>query len=905
MRLWFVLPLIGLLLVPRSTFGQAGQNGSISGYVTDQNGMPLKGVRVNATSPTQIGGAKIGYTNDDGFFRLPGLDPGVFEVRASAPKLKTVLQRGIAVGINAPAEVNVVMEVETAVEEVRVIEKSPVISTTTANVKETYDLDFVESIPLDSRDAAHRQVVNLAPGARDRRMRGGAINQTLFTQDGFDMRDVFPTQKTSAAFEVQTAGYGADAPIAPGGVVNMVTRSGSNRWEAEFNATTELRQLEFFRSANDPALGRERHVLNPMLAGPIVKDRLWFYFNFESHIQTDGVEKDPLGVAPDPPVFEKYINKGTLKLTWQVSPRNKLSSLTTFDSAYEVNRLMDVGITREAQQERITGRVFQGLTWESLLGDSLFFRTQVGYNQYPEHIYPSLCKEMPVDCEHIPAVLQTVPRSLTYGNATEHQRVDLYSMQFGNRLDWYLNGGVLGEHSISLRDQFFGQERTNWISHPGDKLTQYIGSTPDRETIYYSNDARFEAPRSGWYITRGTFWRHVTTLSDSWKPTRRLTLIPSLSHVYATGENGQGDRPVTINTFAPSVALAWDATHDGRTVFRGSVSKYVDADLQNVVEHTNGIQPQRMCRYNTATGEFDRNCVYSGGRSTNTFGTPCGPTGIDADGRDCRESLKAPRTWEYSGGVERELFPGTAVGVDVVYRRFSNQFETRETNKIWAGSGDTVLDYRNGRRENVTDLGTPDDAKRRYIGVTGSLARREGPLKVQGTYTWARLDGTVFDGLKNDYGDIPPQDVYLFGALPEDRRHEIKLTATYQITKWMSGGMRYMYLSGAPYRRLFYNDETGNFDSYRAEVGIDPGVNLNDPGDDRALRTPDRQSLNLQLRFAIKPGIGRRLDLYVEALNVLGLRTETAFGQQDGRDFGVPTTRMEPFRIRLGLNYRY
>ena len=79
--------------------------GSIIGNVVDQSGMPLPGVQLSASSGTQIGGEKQAYTNAEGFFRLPGLQPGIFEVRARAPKLKTVVQQDIRVGVNAPAEV--------------------------------------------------------------------------------------------------------------------------------------------------------------------------------------------------------------------------------------------------------------------------------------------------------------------------------------------------------------------------------------------------------------------------------------------------------------------------------------------------------------------------------------------------------------------------------------------------------------------------------------------------------------------------------------------------------------------------------------------------------------------------------------------------------------------------------
>src|SRR4051812_40247312 len=84
-----------LLLAPtwQSAFGQGGASGSITGYLYDQTGVPLKGIKLTASSPTQIGGSKVTYSNDEGFFRIPALFPGKFELKATAPKMKTYIQK--------------------------------------------------------------------------------------------------------------------------------------------------------------------------------------------------------------------------------------------------------------------------------------------------------------------------------------------------------------------------------------------------------------------------------------------------------------------------------------------------------------------------------------------------------------------------------------------------------------------------------------------------------------------------------------------------------------------------------------------------------------------------------------------------------------------------------------------
>src|SRR5688572_22945398 len=86
-----------LALLPGRVLAQRGDSGSIVGSVFDQTGVPLPGVKITATSPTQIGGPRTVYSNAEGGFRLPLLEPGVFQVRASAPKLATALQNDVKV----------------------------------------------------------------------------------------------------------------------------------------------------------------------------------------------------------------------------------------------------------------------------------------------------------------------------------------------------------------------------------------------------------------------------------------------------------------------------------------------------------------------------------------------------------------------------------------------------------------------------------------------------------------------------------------------------------------------------------------------------------------------------------------------------------------------------------------
>jgi hypothetical protein len=889
---------------------QKGDSGSIVGYVMDQTGSPIRGVKVIASAPTQIGGKKVTYTNDEGFFRFPILEPGTFQVRTEAPKLKTQVQENVKVGINAPAELNIVLEVASdKIEEVKVIEKAPLVSTTTANVKEVYDIDFVDSMPHDNRDVIFSQITNYSSGTiKGGRIRGGGGNQTLYEMDGFNMLRQYPTLKASAAYEIQTAAYGPEHAMAPGGVVNLVTRSGSNKFELELNTTIDDNRMRFFQDSIDPKTGGHFYIFNPTVSGPIVKDRLWYSVNAEFLTQKTGREGDVEGRLPNPLPELRNWYKGTIKLTWQVSSRNKLSSVSNWDDWWQFNRSAALGFDHDSQSTGRSIKYFTGLIWESVLSDAVVFRSQAGFISLNNRFAPTSCYDSPTDCDHQVATIETVPPGQTLNNATAHDANDVYSGQFINRLEVFANSKALGEHDIQLKNNTIWQQEINRHSVPGDRVFETTAGAKSAVTDYWSDDPRYESERKGWYITTTTSLRNVASLMDAWKPTRHLTLTPGVGFSTATANNSRGDTVLTQNALTPSIAIAWDATHDGRTVLRGSFNQYVDLDLNPVATHSLGGQVQRKCKWNEITSAYDKECVYSGGATGATIGQPCGPSGVSDTGEDCTTGLKIPKTWEYTLGAEREVTEGLSLSFDFIYRLFANQYEKRETNRIWSPSG-TTLDpgggYRNGRTQTISDLETPDNARRRYIGITGAVTRREGKMKIHAAYTWSRLDGTVLEGLNNRLGDIPPRDVFLDGPLGDDHRHEIKVNMSYQIARWVATSVRYSYYSGLPYNRLFQNVVTNGYEDYRARTGTNPGTNINDPSDDRPLRMPDFHSLNAQFVFNLQPILGIRLSPFVDFLNILNQRTTNSVSENDNADFGVQRGREPPLRMRFGARYVY
>jgi hypothetical protein len=704
-----------------------------------------------------------------------------------------------------------------------------------------------------------------------------------------------------------TAGYGADNVMAPGGVVNLVSRSGSNKFELELGTTIDHDALTFFRDGLDTRNPSHFYIFNPTVAGPIIKDRLWYAVNVEFLTRKTGRDPDPERILPDPPAELRNWYKGTVKLTWQMTSRNKLSSVTTFDEYWRHNT-RELGYDKDAQETSRQHKTFSGLIWETVLTDAIVFRSQGGVGVVNSHNSPDSCIESPDTCDFTPATKQTFPKSFTYGNAINHSASQATFFQFVNRLEFFANSRALGEHDVQLKDNVMIQRDVNYRSVPGDQLYELNGTERLALTNYYANDPRFEDARRGWFITSTNSLRNAATLSDQWRPTRALTVIPGVAFTTASAGNSRGDQVFSGNALTPSLSLAWDATHDGRTALRASFAEYLDVELTPIAGHTLGSMVSQRCKWNDATGAYDKECAFSGGAVASTIGLPCGPSGLDINGQSCQQKLTIPKTIEYTLGAEREVAAGLALGTSFVYRKFNNQFEVIETNRIWNPSGSDLATgggYRDGRARTVSDLETPDGANRRYIGITGSVTKREGRMKLQADYTWSRLDGTVLDGSSNAYGDIGPRDAFLYGSLGDDHRHELKTNLSYRATAWLGMGARYTFISGTPYNRLFRNDVTGNYENYASQTGINPGTNINDPGDDRELRLPDSHSLSAQLAFNFQPLIGIHLETFVDVLNVLALRTVTSVTQNDGPSFGQLSGRMAPLRIRLGARYRY
>jgi hypothetical protein len=910
-----IATILGLLTL-LSNAAWAQNLGVLAGYVYDQGGTALKGITVTITSPTQIGGAKTDTTNDQGAFRFAGLTPGRFRVSAAAPKLRTTVAEGIRVNADRTTDIDLVMDVDVGgVEEIKVVEKTPTVNMRSTRVGEVFDQEFLESLPLASR--TYQGVATLAAGVSDLdgdgnpQVRGASSFSNNYTVDGFTTTDpVTNTFGTNFSFnaisnlEISTAGGDAENAGFSGGNFNMVTKSGSNRFEFLTGVEYTDHHLRVFGDSRDRVFRRGR--IDANVGGPIIRDKLWYYVSAEAWDGTSTLPSDPN--FPDHPARHQYGIDSTFKLSWEMTPRNKVHLQGSVSPGIFNNVDQSPFVEPEAETRFTQRSEFLGLTWASQVMDELSLINRLGFRQQEFVTRPQSCQWNPGGCLNAPSQVDVLT-GLQTQNGNQDQLDQRRDVQFSGRAEYSLTTRRLGNHLMRLTWDTRTMANDVRETVPGDATILNRGSERFRRSEYCSND-----PKLSDGICRRDYLRsHVSgtsglfTLSDDFTPTRYLSIKPGVAFHAGTSENDKGVKVTNMTAFTPHLSTTWDPTHNGKTKLQATFRGVADTGFLALARFTSRSLYSRQCTWDEESESYARDCRSSGGNDSTTVGLPCGPDGFNPDGTPCRTKLKPPRVWETTATAEREVMTGVLLGATALYRKFVNQWEDVETNGNWNDGGTALrreAPFKSGRSEFIFDLQTPDAAHREYRALTAYLRKREGRFKAFASYTLAKYTGSADASFAGTFLDNPGQTAYYRGPLRTDNRHNVKVQTTFAINSWLSSGLVYEYLTGSPYSRVFLDPVFNSFSRFQAQRGYDSQGN-SDPTDDVPLRLPDVSKLDLNLRANLEPLIKQRLFVYVDYINVLAVRTPLSVVERDGAFFGDTTSRLPASSFNFGIQYRY
>ena len=300
---------------------------TLTGTVSDLTGAVLPGVSVSARN-TRTGIAKAVVTTDTGRYVVPFLPVGTYELTFSLTGFRPYVARGIEVHVNDRLTINATLGVsggETTVEvtaATRMIQATPAVQTLMGPVQ-------VQELPLNNRNFV--QLATLVPGVSSSlpdevgigltnlvsvSIAGARRNAVNWFVDGASNVDAgsnitllsVPTLESIEEFKIITSSYAAEWPRSGGGIVNVVTKGGTNTFRAsayEYYRNDALNANGFFRKQSSspdiadhpPELGY--HNFGYTIGGPIKKDRLFFFWSQEWRT-IDRAPTDLVAIVPDP-----------------------------------------------------------------------------------------------------------------------------------------------------------------------------------------------------------------------------------------------------------------------------------------------------------------------------------------------------------------------------------------------------------------------------------------------------------------------------------------------------------------------------------------------------------------------------------------------------------------------------
>src|SRR5205807_2839265 len=293
--------------------------GAISGTVTDSSGRVIGNVQITINN-LATGVTRDVTTNDEGFYSAPNLLPGMYQAKFSAKGFKTEARSGIALTVGATEVLDLTMKVGTAVETIQVTGEAPAVQLATSDISAVVNATTVRELPLNGRswtdlatlqpgvDAIHTQPDFAAGTDRGNRgfgqqltISGARPQQNNYRLDGVSLNDYANGAPGSVLggnlgvdaiqeFSVLTSNYAADYGKTSGGVVNAITRSGTNQIHGsayEFFRNSKLDAMNYFDVGKIPPF--KRNQFGGTIGGPIVKDHTFFFADYEGIRQSKGL----------------------------------------------------------------------------------------------------------------------------------------------------------------------------------------------------------------------------------------------------------------------------------------------------------------------------------------------------------------------------------------------------------------------------------------------------------------------------------------------------------------------------------------------------------------------------------------------------------------------------------------
>jgi hypothetical protein len=610
-----------VLLSCAAAFAQ-GTNGTITGRVVDQQGAAVPGVTVTAKSAS-TGFTRSEVSDAEGVYRLSALPVGVYDVTAELQGFTTVSKKGVEVNVAQTAAIDFPLKVAQLAETVNVTGATPLIETTSSAVGTVVDVKRIENMPLNGRQFANLAATVPGVGLSFHSdptkstqyaplVNGGSGRNINYQIDGGDNNDdtvggqlqAFPLEAVEQ-FNFQTQRFKAEYGRSNGGVLSVVTKSGTNMFagsafeffrDKSMNALTETEKLAAGTGA--PVKGDyRRNQFGGSFGGPILKDQAHFFFAVERTNQDTTQTVDTKGLFPD--------KNGVFAVPYRETPfTGKVTANLNASQFLSVRYGRD---TNSQPYNAAPNSTFDN--WGDSTNKYNSFNVNhnwvMGGSKLNEFIfqYANFGNQI---LSRSSAPNQSFPNGVTIGaNGNTPQTTEQTKYQFRDDFSWHESGmGGLG-HDFKVG--------VNFINEPRLFITFNTGKGAIFNT-HITND--LNGPISTVTVSDGNAEANIplkqfaTYFQDDWRVNDRLTLNfgvrydlmtgyqfdesknPNFVAVQAAGAAGLLKGIVGLENFGltpredynniqPRIGGVFDARGNGKDIIRGGWGVYMDVGYTN------------------------------------------------------------------------------------------------------------------------------------------------------------------------------------------------------------------------------------------------------------------------------------------------------------------------------------
>ena len=761
------------------------------GTITDAQGAVLPGAMVTAAN-TATGVSRAVAADADGVYRMAALAPGTYDFRAELPGFAPAVRAGLTLSLGAEAVVHFQLALSSLTEVVTVTAQVPIVQTTTSALESRLDRETIDLLPLIGRD--YESLLRLAPGAQSSNgvsFMGSRGRSNQFNVDGIDnSEDISGYSRQSLALDsvqevqVLVTGFKAEYGQASGGVVNVVTRSGTNDMHGSgFFLFRDQRTMARspYADRSVPADPFQRVHYGGWLGGPIRKNAAHFFLNYERedrNTNTASTRVLPSATANFAPSTRQFLAANDIPLSIFGAGGTVRHVRPEFVNVHNVTAKVDgqltntqsltgrYQLTHDSQPSGASGTLFDyngGTSFTRTnyvngnhkwtLGASLLNEAyvQVGQTSFDSNVaYPSLLN-----------LTITGGFSLGGDSGLPQKRTD-WIYQVIDNLSWTRFGTRTGDHAVKAgmqlkffeSDGFFDSNFRGTYTFP--TLASFLAGTPTRFT-QRQGDSTLARPNQiyGFYM------------QDDWRPAPSLTVNLGLRYDYegakiealraVTGTAGNGvskDR----NNIAPRFGFAWAPGQSTSRVIYGGTGIYYDQVILNVIGNAR-FTPPKVIGIQIDNPRWPD--PFAGGTTTVP---PPDLSVID-------EHLKTPWNWNSQLGYRQELTRDIGLDISLVYNRGYDQVFIKNTNAGRPGSA-TINGGGAVRPDpSVTNLSFYSNfGEIRYQGLVVDLRKRmTGRMSYGANYVLASSRDNAFNFVS---GFLVPERTDLNrGPGTDDRRH--------------------------------------------------------------------------------------------------------------------------------------